>query len=94
MGMNFTHMPERTIVSGACRLPIDSNMDVSLDGIVGHIIFSKVGYDTEGDITQIGMEVLAVAGVKLVAQRLIIVDLTTVMTKEMDKVKSWETQYA
>lgn len=94
MGINFTHMPKQVLVSGHCRIPIDSNMDVSLDGIVGHVIFSKVSYGMEGNIREIEMEALAISGVKLVSQILITTDLTVVLAKKADKAKSWETQYA
>lgn len=93
MAMNYTHTEPRAYTSGACRIPIDSNMNTTLEGIIGHVIFSKVHYGLEGDIMKIEMEVLAVTAVKLVSQMLISTDLTVAMAKEMDRVKPWESQY-
>ena len=93
MAMNYTHTEPKVMQGGTCRIPIDSNMNVTLDGIVGHIIFSKIGYDMEGEIHSIGMEITAVTGVKLIPQMLITADPTAVLAKKMDKVEPWESHF-
>ena len=93
MALNYTHAEPRVLTSGTCRIPIDSNMNVTLDGVVGHIIFSKIGYDMEGEIRSISMEVTAVTGVKLTPQMLITTDPTVVLAKKMDKVEPWESHF-
>lgn len=93
MTMNTTYNEPRAYTSGSCRIPIDSNMNTTLEGIVGHVIFSKVQYDLVGDIMKIEMEVLAVTAIKLVSQMLISTDPTVVMAEETDRAEPWATHY-